>query len=586
MKLSDDQVKELLKSPNLQTQIERGKKYESRLRVFTEPKSKEEIKNEHGWKEVINFLDDIFTEKRSEKIKQFIAFPLASIDITEGILADLYKVFNARNTFFDFELPKNKGGDKLTETINTIEPVKWIEKVGREVLKNKPNTVVAIDKLEDGTPYLLEINNDRLIDCMVNGDSTLEYISFIHSIENYGKDDEIKRVAFYDAFAYRIFLEAKDGEYTLESDISHTAGVCPARMFISDRLNSKDSFNRKIPFSSTLSKIREWQLFDFYKFYGDHYVPFPIIEKVKDVCDYDGCDNGIITETSEYIEDGVPVFRDKHVNCPSCIDKQIMGPGIVVEIPAKDTKDDPDSAGVFRMITPDTSSMTYLQNKSDDIEKSIRFKTVGIDNTINKEAVNELQVKGSFESRENVLLKIKSNLDELYRWMVTTVAKLQSGADVEVKVSANFGTEFYLLTELELQERYEKAKKIGLPIEEVDMIYEQLIATKYRGNPSKVSRLELIKLLDPLPHETMDVAQLRHESGLITEQEYFLKGRLISFIDRFEREQAPLVQFGKEQELNLRINNIRNILNNYSDEYIKAKPTRDSQEATGKGEDT
>jgi hypothetical protein len=236
------------------------------------------------------------------------------------------------------------------------------------------------------------------------------------------------------------------------------------------------------------------------------------------------------------------------------------------------------------MISPETTNLEYIQDKLDNIETNIRFKTVGIDNILNKEAVNELQVKGSFESRENVLLKIKSNFDELYKWIVTTIAKLQSGEKTSVKVHANFGTEFYLLSELELQEKYENAKKIGLPIEEVDMIYEQLVATKYKGNPSKITRLEIIKLLDPLPHESVSDAIEKSGLGFITEQELFLKARLISFIDRFEMEKAPLVEFGKDLELNQRIKKIKELLNKYSDEYIKAKQANPTPGATG--EDT
>lgn len=585
MKLSESQIKEILQNPRLAKEIDEGKKYESRLRVFTEPKSEEEIRGEEGWRDVTDFLDNIFSAERSKRIKRFISYPLASVDITESILTDLYKVFDARNTFFDFELTKSNGGDKLKNSIAKINPVKWIEEKGKGVLKNKPNTIVVIDKDEKGNPYLLTVENDRVIDCSINSDSTLEYIAFVHSIEKV-EDKEIKRIAFYDTQAYRVYIVDENGEYIEETNVLHKAGVCPARMFISDRFNSKDEFNRKIPFTSTLSKIREWQLFDVYKFYVDHYAPFPVIEKVEDVCDVDGCEAGIVTEEYSHQENGKEVLGYKKSDCPSCSKKEVMGPGVLVEIPAKDTKDDPDSAGVFRMISPDTANLVYIQDKLDSIEANIRFKTVGVDNILNKEAVNELQVKGSFESRENVLLKIKSNFDELYKWIVGTVAKLQSGESVDIKVHANFGTEFYLLSELELQDKYENAKKIGLPIEEVDMIYDQLIATKYKGNPSKITRFELIKLIDPLPHESVSEALEKMNLGLINEHEFFLKGRLISFINRFEMEKAPLVEFGKDLELHNRVKKIKEILNKYSDEYIKTKPTGSGKEPVEGSGDT
>lgn len=260
MKLSESQIKEILSSPKLQTEIQEGKKYESRLRIFTEPKTENQIKKEVGWDEINNFLDKIFNAERSKRIKDFINFPLSSVDITESILTDLYKVFDARNTFFDFELPKNKGGEKLKKAIDEINPIKWIEKNGKEALKNKPNTIVVIDKDKDGKPYLIAVNNDRVIDCCINSDATLNYIAFVHSIEKTA-EKQIKRVSFYDDEYYRVFIEKESG-YELEDEVKHKAGICPARMFINETINSKDDFNRKIPFTSTFSKIKEWQLFD------------------------------------------------------------------------------------------------------------------------------------------------------------------------------------------------------------------------------------------------------------------------------------------------------------------------------------
>jgi hypothetical protein len=91
MKLSESQIKEILQNPKLKNEINEGSKYESRLRVFTEPKSENELKNEAGWKEITGFLDKIFSTERSERIKRFITYPLSSVDITESILTDLYK---------------------------------------------------------------------------------------------------------------------------------------------------------------------------------------------------------------------------------------------------------------------------------------------------------------------------------------------------------------------------------------------------------------------------------------------------------------------------------------------------------------
>ncbi|HET8839739.1 MAG TPA: hypothetical protein VFM82_12185 [Flavobacteriaceae bacterium] len=573
------QIKEILKNPRRKVEIDKAQRIESLLRVFTEPQEKREALTEKGYQDFIRFIDNTFNAERAKRIKEFFLFPLSAVDITESILNDLYKVFDAQNTFFDFQIEKNKS-KKTDEVIQAINPVRWISEYGKKVLKNRPNLVVVIDKDIDGNPYLLPITSERLIDCSVNTNGTLDYVAFVHSIEKKG-DEQIKRLAFYDSQSYTVVIQDGDN-YVIDEEWTntHEAGVCPARMFLSDQLNSKDCFNRRIPFSSSLSKLMEWQYFDAYKFYADHYASFPVIEKVESECEMDGCVSGFISYDSTFIENGEERTVTLQKECPSCSKKEVLGPGVLIEIPAKATKDDPDSAGVFRMISPETASLKYIGEKLDKIEANIKLKTVGIDGIISKEAINEMQAKGSFESRQNVLLKIKSNLDELYKWIVITTAKLIEGKDVEISVSANFGTEFYLLTENELQERYKFGKDAGLPAEELDLIYEQIIATKYKGNPGKLGRLEIINMIDPLPHETMDQAIKKHQIGLLTDNELFLKGRLLSLISRFELEQAPITEFGKNTEVKDRIKKIKEILNKYIDE---TKSIRQRSKKTGEG---
>jgi hypothetical protein len=577
----ENQIKEILKNPKREKEIARAKKTESLLRVFTEPKDRDEAKSEIGFQEFIRFIDKNFNAQRAERIKDFFLFPLSAVDISESILNDLYKVFDARNSFFDFKIDKKEGGEKIDQVIKEMNPVKWITEYGKKVLKNQPNLIVVIDKDKDGNPYLLPISTERLIDCSVKTDGSLDYVSFVHSIEK--KDEvEVKRISFYDSEKYYVFIE-NDGEYTLDEELtnSHDAGVCPARMFLNDQLNSKDCFNRRIPFSSSLSKMMEWQYFDAYKFYADHYASFPVIERIEDKCEVEGCHSGIIEYEEAVISDGDKVFHTKFKDCPACAKKDMIGPGIVVNLPAKDTKDDPDSAGVFRMISPETTSLKYLQDKLDSIENNIKQKTSGVENIITKEAINEKQAQGSFESRQNVLLKIKTNLDDLYKWIVTTTSKLMLDENIEVTINASFGTEFYLQSDTELQERYKTGKDAGLPVEELDLIYEQIIATKYKGNPSKLGRLEIINLIDPLPHESIKEAIEKHGYGLLSDTELFLKGRLLSLIDRFELEQAPLTEFGSEMEKYKRINKIKEILNKYIDEHNQTQPIGKRKEEGG-----
>lgn len=582
MKFASDKVVEQVKKPTNQAEVARGKTYESRLRVFTEPKDETELKTEEGWKIIKDFLSTALSEERDVRITEFIQYPLTVCGITEGLMSDLYKVFNAGNSYFNIDTVKKNGGEKLRKVFEQINLNRWIEEEGKEVLKNKPNTIVVIDKNDDGDPYLISVTNDRLIDFKLKDDGVnLEYVTFIHSTKTNDAGEEEIRIALYDDETYYVVLKSKDGTHTIEREVKHNLGFCPARMFLKRKLNSNGELNRRSPLSLVLSKLQEWQLFDLYKFYTDHYAPFPIVEMVRSQCGDDRCKNGTIYEDETYYVADEAKHRVKTSECPVCKSHNQIGVGAKIMIDPQE-EDEPTASGKFRMINNDISQLNYLKEKLQEIELGIKLKVVGADDVLKSEAVNELQVKGSFETKTNVLLAIKTNLDELYEWIAKTVAKLAIG-EKPINVSANFGTEWYLVSEEELQNRFKTAKEVGLPKEELDMIYNQIIETKYKGNPNKINRLKIINRLNPCPYDTMQEKLDKRKNKIISQKELVISEKLVTFVKRFELEQGSIVEFGENLEPNEQFKQVQTIINSYADEYIKengdTEPIGGSQKA-------
>lgn len=564
MKFQKDQVLETAKKPKNSNLVENGRKYESRLRLFTEARFKEEVEGETAWKEFRQFMEKAISTEKELRIEEFIQFPLTSVLMTESIMSDLYKVFDAGNSFFHVDTVKKSGGDKLRKTLEGLKVNNWIEEQGKEVLKSKPNTVVVVDRNAEGETYLLSVDNDRLMDIELCDDGvTCEYVMFLHSItkEN-GK--EVKRIALYDDERYYV-VKNIEGTYTIETEVKHGSDKCPARMFVKDKLNSKAKLNRKVPLSNALAKLREWQYFDIYKFYTDHYAPFPVLEMVKGKCGVDNCENGIITEQRPDYANGETVYKTIQTKCKSCANANRIGVGSKILIDAQEDKDEPTASGKFRMISNDVKNLEYIQEKLDKIEQYITVKTVGVNDIVSKEAVNEKQMDGAYESQTNVLLNIKTNLDELYIWIISTVGKIAIG-DKPLAVSANFGTEWYLVSEDELQERFKYARENGFPREEVDMINNQIIETKYKGNPEQIERFKLMNLLNPVPYESLDDKLKQVQNGIITKKELIISERLLTFVRRFEMENGSIVEFGEELETPKKIEKIVESLNKYADE--------------------
>lgn len=581
MKFTDTEILEIVKKPKNSSDVENGRKYESRLRLFTEPKFKGDLQGkEIAWKEFTSFMDDVLSIEKSSRIKDFIQYPLSSIGITESLMSELYKVFNAGNAYFNVGTVKKSGGEKMQKLLQDLNITQWIEEEGKEVLKNKPNTVVVIDKNEHGEPYILSIDNDRLLDIKLKDDGvSCDYVMFVHSeTENEAGDDEV-RIALYDEENYNVIVEVK-GEYSIETSVPHNIGYCPARMFLKEKLNSKARFNRKVPLSSALSKIQEWQYFDIYKFYTDHYAPFPVTEMLRSSCGGDTCNKGWIEHREVYVVDGETRDNVTRSKCKACESNNFVGVGAKILIDPVD--DDQESAsGKFKMTSNPVENLKYLQDKLDFIESYIKVKVVGIDDAVNKEAVNELQVKGSFESRTNVLLRIKSNLDELYVWIVTTIGNTFIKGQ-PLSVEANFGTEWYLISEIELQERFKEAKLAGLPTSELNEIYLQIVETKYKGNPDKIERLKIINRIDSCPFDTMEGKLARLANGVISKAELIISSRMLTFVSRFEFEQGSIVEFGEDIEPRIKYQKIYEQFKIYADEYIRENET----EPIGSGGET
>lgn len=564
MVLEFAQIVDLIKSPSKKNEIEQGKIYESRLRVLSEVKSEHELKGEIGYKIYRDNLKKRLSVHKAERIERFTSFPFPVVNVTNSVLSELYKVFDARNSFFNVEF-ENSSSKKLIEpVIREQEVVKWIIDEGKEVLKNEPNKIVVVDKDEQGNPYLIDICSDRLIDFEESEiDGQLDYIIFIHSAEEIN-GDKIINYSVYDDVAYRV-IQCKNETFTIVSENLHNLGYCPARFFISECLNSNTDYSRLVPLAKVMSKLEEWQNFDTFKHYVDYYAPFPVMEAPESNCSIENCIQGQIHTEQHYDEDGIIKTRTILSDCPSCSKKDIIGPGTIIRIPAKQDKDDPSEAGVFKMISNDVTNLNYLKEKLQGIENYVFEKVVGLSPVMDKQAINELQVESSYDTRQNVLISLKTEFDLLYIWIIETISKLVD-SNVSLSVSADFGTEFYLLTEDDLQKRFDYAKKIGLPETEIDAIFKQLLDTKYKGNQNKIDRSLLIKYIDPAPYRTINDCITYQASGLMSIDDLILKLELINFVDRFELENLPLNEFGLNLNPYERIQKIKEIFKIYIDE--------------------
>ena len=184
-------------------------------------------------------------------------------------------------------------------------------------------------------------------------------------------------------------------------------------------------------------------MFDIYRNFVDHYAPFPVTESASVKCANIECKNGKVEEeieTDKFLGESKTIWT----TCPACngVDQgTFIAPGTHIGVQVSSDKDEVNSGGMFKMIMPDTDKLKYTPEKLDDLELEIRLKSVGVNTLASNEAFNELQIKGSFASMETILLRAKSELDNLYKWIVSTVGK-SIYKNIVLEVEANFGVDF------------------------------------------------------------------------------------------------------------------------------------------------
>lgn len=571
---------DVLKNPKHKKEIQSIKEQESQLRVFTEEMSKDELTGESYWTNLMAIMK-ARSDKKFNRVIEFARFPLPVVQMSDSILNDFFKMFDGKNRYFDVEADRDI--QRLEDWIHTSKPVHWIENKARQVFKNKPNSFVVVDQDEIGNPYLVFVDSSRLVDAKFKDErGHLEYIAFIHSQKQHETKANVITTLFsvYDDTTFYVYSKDSDVDnYVQVSANPHGVGYCPARSFISSPSNSKNPFKRRVAFSSALSKMEDWTIFDVFRNYVDHYAPFPVTEAPQRKCPNAECQNGKVSEeiVTDVREGTTKMVWSDCQACGGADHGQHIYPGTHIGIKVQSDKSLNDGSGVFKMIFPDIDKFKYVPEKLDDIEVEVRLKTVGINNLMDNDAYNEMQVKGSFASMESILLRSKMEMDILYKWVVQTVGRLVY-RELNVNVEANFGTEFYLVSEEDLQKRYKEAKEIGLPMEELLMIYEQLIETKYKGNPMKIERQKMILQLDPMPLYSIKEAIEMKAQNLIDDFDLSMKFNFLNFITKFEHENAPITQFGLNLEPWQRIEAIKQTLIIYNNETISSKQ---SQEGVG-----
>ena len=299
----------------------------------------------------------------------------------------------------------------------------------------------------------------------------------------------------------------------------------------------------------------------------DLYAPYPIYSAYEAECDFrnnatgDYCDGGFLRgESGDYYYDSLGAL----LKCPKCGDKLIAGAGTFIQVPKPEgTIDMRDPVTITSV---DKASLDYNVQEQERLKNEIRGSVIGTGGDIQEKAsVNKEQIQANFENRTIILNNLKRNLEKAMKFVDDTICRLRYGESF-LSSSQSMGTEFYIVTVNDLYKEYDNAKKSGASEFQLDSIMDRIIATENKTNQLMFQRAIVLKHLEPYRHNTKEELLSLYDKGLIDETKMKIKLNFSTYIDRFERENINITEFGINIPFDARINRIMEELINYANE--------------------
>ena len=496
------------------------------------------------------WVDTLIPKDKAIIFKSLFRFPLKTNETTGIIFDKLSRVFDGRNPAFNYQFMNSEQRDDWEWYRQEVldEPNVWQTK-GWEHFKTEINSVLIVDLPAEQTgeypePYFYWLPIQKVINYEVEDISkgTMKWIIF--RLED-------NRIAVLDDEYYRIYPEMKSGGLLSPPELenAHDLGYCPARFFWDAPLNLEDPDIKAHPLSRELAEL-DWLLyFHVSKKHLDTYAGYPIYSGYAVGCNFynetngEYCDKGFLrSEKGHWIFD---VSGQGLLKCPKCGNKRLAGAGSYVEVPIPDKSNDmPDLRNPIQITTIDRASLDYNVDEEERKKEEIINSVCGTNTElVNEVAVNDKQVTASFENQNAVLNRIKKGFENAQNWVDETICRLRYG-NLFISANVNLGTDFYTLSPQLLRKQYAEAKTAGASEAELDAMNTQILETEYRNNPLQLQRMIILSDLEPYRHFSRQEVLELQSKGLIDETNLQIKLNFASFVKRFERENANIIEFG------------------------------------------
>ncbi|HEX8658316.1 MAG TPA: hypothetical protein VF690_12310, partial [Hymenobacter sp.] len=592
MLLTTPQISLLAKSPAAGVALGACARHEESLRVHTDVNVDPDARPV-GLERLLTWPKAVLPKDKFEKLVAFIPNPLPTTELVDTVFTGLGRVFDAQDgsVTTDFESPEAETDFETYRTALGDESF-WRGEAFT-ALRRAPHSVLVVDMATEQltprpAPYVYLLDIAQVVDLALKPDATLEYLMFRQS--DYRREDGeiMQRLAVYDDGFYRLYEREESATEWPSVPIlenPHSLGYTPARLLWGEALAAKTDLPRRGPLTSQLGKLNRFPIWEacieFFQMYG----VMPILWSVKEQCDYAGpsgetCAGGFVQYLIGYSGEGESRYpRYEQKACPSCERNKYMGPGTHVEVPGP-TKEVPNTHNPLGWVSADVAVLKEIWAVHEQRRASIVAGCLGGGGEAsNDQAMNDKQVRAQFEHLQDVLMWVKSNLEQAQSWTLTTIGKLRYGPLCR-QVVANRGEQFYLKSPEQLAAQEAQDRKAGRSVSELSRARDLRYATEYRGNPAMLDRMRILSDLEPWSETSLDVILDKVSAApagspmlaLYPTDKLALKADFPRYLAQFESQHGDVRQFGSLQPYWAKLKLITSLLLSYVNPVVNPTP--------------
>lgn len=521
----------------------------------------------------LTWVGNLIDPTKLKVFEHLMVNPIATIDVSESIFNEVNKVLDAQDRYIGHQFvneDQRKDFRKYLQSIN--ESAFWNSAV-MMAIKNSYHSFIIVDlptespdgeaneeytlkKLPKPYCYLLPIENVIHVD-FDKVDREVEYIFF--------KDTCNENLAYlFDDLYLRTFQLDDKREWKLVNEITHDLGYTPAKQLWDVPLRNGSNIRKRGLLTNSLGNLDKLLFKIVSESHVELYAEYPIMSMFEEKCDYvhdtgATCENGKILHSMKEGLAGSPSLPT-YIACPRCNGaKKSLGAGTIFEAPAMAKSDDPNLIDGVHFVSMPVENLKWIAEKVSTLKNELTYSIIGVVDEVSGVAINKDQVASQYESRQNVLMLVKSNLEKAHQWTHETLAKYRYGKAF-ISATVNYGSKFFLQTVAQLNDAYKLSRESGIPAFELANQRIQMYETKYRSNPELLQRIRILMAIEPFQDYTIE--QIKSFTSVDPEW-IALKLNFDNYVQQFEREYTNVVNFMPNADFGEKISIITEILLGY-----------------------